>query len=90
MVNLLSPGRHLRFGSAVDDHGPGRTQPQSRPHRVHCRVPTPEHGDGPPRDVVDRGVRFLPVGLHEVHTGEELVGRVDADEVLTGDAGKTR
>ena len=87
VLGLLGPGRHLGLGAAVDQVAGLRPQAAGGADGVHGRVAAAHHGDvlAPAvedRLVVTRGI----VGAHQVDAGQELVGRVDAVEVLAGDA----
>ena len=91
VVDLLVPGRHLLLGAAVDDRRRLRSEADGGAHRVHRRVAAAEHGDPLVRGRRRPACRTSgQVRLHQVDPGEELVGRVDADQVLARDVHEAR
>ena len=89
MMYFLEAGGHLLFRAAVDDGNFVRAQPQRRARRVHGHVAAADHGHLFAH--AHGGVRLREgVGLHQVDAGQKLVGRVDAVEVLAGDALEAR
>ena len=91
MLHLFGAGRHLGLGAAIDQRGRPCAQPPRGAHRVHGGVAAAHHDHVAVAAVVDRLVVFRElVGAHQVDAGEEFVGRVDAVEVLAGNAEETR
>ncbi len=87
MVHLLHAGRKLRLAAAVDNHRLG-TQTLGRAHGVHRHIAAAD--DHHLAAHVDGRVVTLVVGVHEVRTREELVGRDHAVEVLARNAHEAR
>ena len=88
MVDFLAPGGQLILAAAVGHDGlPGAHAPRGA-HRVHGHVAAAHHDDA--LSLQHRRVRVGTEGPHEVDAGEVLVGRVDALEVLAGDAHEDR
>ena len=84
MLHLLGTGGELGLGAAVDDVHIG-PQALGAAGGVHGHVAAAHHGHLLALQVHDGSVCALPVGLHQVDAGEELVGGVDALQVLAGD-----
>src|ERR1022692_1280212 len=81
---VLRPRALLLLGAAVHDVGLLRAEADRAARRVHRGVARADPR-GPLRPVNGRVVLGERVRVHQVDTGEELVGRVDALEVLAGD-----
>ena len=91
VVDLLGASRHLRLGAAIEHHGPCGAEAQRGADRVERGVAAADHGHVLPAAVVDRLVVLgKAVRLHQVHAGEELVGGVDAVQVLARDVEELR
>ncbi len=93
MAHLLHTGRHLVFGTAVDNHGPLRAQTFGSTHCVHGGVASAD--DSHVGSFQQRCVGISRRGVHQIDTGEVLVARHDAIEVFAryahkaGQAGTT-
>ena len=89
VLDLLDAGGHFRRASGGRPAWPGR-----RPAAGRCaRRPWRCCRRRPPRPARPRrtGVSAVgPIGAHQVDAGQVLVGRVDALEVLAGDAQEDR
>ena len=91
VLGLFGAGRHFGLGAAINQRRGPRSQPPGRPHRVHGGVAAAHHNHVLAPAVVERLVVLVRlVGAHQVHARQKLVGRVDAVEVLAGDAEKLR
>ena len=84
MLHLLVTGGQLLHAAAVH-HVHLSAQPLGAAGGVHGHVAAADHGHGLALQVHDGGVAVLAVGLHQVDTGQELVGGIDALQVLAGD-----
>ena len=87
MVNLLDAGRQLLFAATIDNRRFG-TQSLGRADGIHRHVTATNHYD--PFADVNRRIVLRIVGVHEVGTCEELVGRDYSVQVLALDAHKAR
>ncbi len=91
MLDLLDAGRHLLLRASVDDHRLLGSQPSGGTHGIHGSVASTDHCYLLTH--IYRGVALRIGSLHQVDTGEVLVARHDADQVLTRyvhEVGKTR
>jgi len=89
VVDFFEPGRHLDLGAAVNDIHFLRTQALGAAGRVHRDIAAAD--DRHPAADLDRRVAVGElVRLHQVDTGQELIGRVDAVQVLARDAHEGR
>ena len=87
MLHFLCACWHLFFGAAIDEGRGARAKAAGGADGVHCGVAAANHDDVAIAAVVDRLVGIGEfVGAHQVDAGEEFVRRVDAVEVLAGDA----
>jgi len=89
VVDLLVSRRHLHARATVGQDDLLRAETPGRAGRIHRHIATADHhhalapGDG--------CVALAElIGPHEVGAGEELVGRVDAQQVLSRDAHEGR
>ena len=83
VVDLLRSRGQLRLASPVHNMYV-RAQAQGRSRRVHGHVAAADHSHLLSRR--DGGVIVLPEGLHQVASGEVLVGGEHAVGILTGDS----
>ena len=82
MVYFLLSGWKFDFGATIDYRGVS-SKPESGPGGIHGDVSASHHAallSG-----MDRSEVILPEGLHQVVTGQELIGGEDSVEVLAGD-----
>ncbi len=84
VVDLLSPGGQLVTAAAVDYEHLVRAHALGAARRVHGHVAAADDGDAL-GVVLYRRIVVVAIGLHEVDTGEVLVGGVDAEQVLARD-----
>src|SRR5680860_1250329 len=82
MLDFLNTGRHLCFGAPIGDPDLFCSETERSASTVHRRIPAAEHNDTLAGQVEHRRLCVFPERTHEVHAGEELVRRVDADEIL--------
>ena len=80
-----SVDRPFSRSSAAVHHVHLGAQPLGAAGGVHGHVAAADHGHGLALQVHDGRVAVLAVGLHQVDTGQELVGGIDALQVLAGD-----
>ena len=91
VVDLFLTGGDLFHAAAVDDVDVLRAETLRAAGGVHGDVAGADDGDA--LVVLDRRVVIFAVSLHEVDTGQELVGGVNAEQVLARnaeEAGQTR
>ena len=87
---LPRPCRHLCCGSAVDDSRLCCAEAECGADAIHGRVAAAEHRNPPAGNIEHGGVGVRHPRLHEVDTREELVRRVDTDEMFARDAEEAR
>ena len=87
MLYLLVTGRKLLHTAAVHHIHLG-AQTLGAAGGVHSHVAAADNSDLLALEVHNRGVRVGLIGLHQIDTGEELVGGIHALEILTGDVHK--
>ena len=83
MLHLFLAGGHLIPAAAIDNVYLAGAQTLGHAGRVHGHVAGAHNGDLV--EALDGGVIVVPVGLHQVGAGEQLVGGIDAHQVLAGD-----
>ena len=84
VVDFLGAGGQLVSAAAVDDEHLVGAHALGAAGGVHGHVAGADDGDAL-RVGLYRRVVVVAVGLHEVYTGEVLVGGVDAEQVLARD-----
>ena len=91
MLDFLGTGRHSSAVTAVH-HGDLRAETKGTTNSITSDVTGTDNNNMLAREDGSIGVEGEGVGLHEIDTGEELVGRVDTREGFARDAeeaGKT-
>ena len=86
VLDLLLTGRQLGHAAAVDDVHILGTQTLRAAGGVHGDIAAADNGDG--LTLHDGRAGILLVRLHQIDSGQVLVGRVDAVQALAGDAHK--
>ena len=86
VLHLFLTGRQLVLAAAVGDVHMLRAQTLCHAGRVHGHVAAAH--DGYAVELLDGRIVIVPVGLHQVHAGEELVCGVHAQQILAGDVQK--
>ena len=87
MLHLFVTGGQLLHATAID-HPDLSAQTLGAAGGVHRHVTAANDGNLLALKIHDGGIAVLAIGLHEVDTGQELVGGEHALEVLAGDVHK--
>src|SRR5210317_175705 len=89
MMNLCSPGRHFLARSTVDDLDAFGAQAHRRSGRIHGHVSSTEYDD-----VFTNGDRRVDIGefigLHQIGSGQVLVGRENSDQIIAWNIHESR
>ena len=89
MFLLLDARGHLGLGAPVDNRHVA-AEPAGGARGIHRRVAAADDQNLLAVGLRQRGLVVLPQTLHEVHAGEELVGRHDVEQVLAGHVHEAR
>ena len=84
VMNFLTTSRQLSFRTSVDDVNVLCTQSHCASCSVHCNVTAADNCNR--FTFSDWGVILIEVSFHQVDSGQELVCRVYADQILTFNA----
>ncbi len=85
VVDFFEAGGHFGLGAAIDERGGAGAETARGADCVHGGVAATDDNHVAIAAIVD-GLVDIGIGAHEIDAGEELVGGVDAVEVLAGNA----
>ena len=91
MFDFFQSRRHLRFTPPVNNISVLRAEPFRTANRVHRRVAATDHSDILVPAIKNRRLKLTgPVRLHQIHSRQKFIRRINTAQIFTGHTEKLR